>query len=41
MGADEVVDYKTDSVADCVRAFKPNALVDCVGGTECLGAAKT
>lgn len=40
MGADEVVDYTTESVAERVRAAKPDAIIDCVGGTECLGIAK-
>jgi NADPH-dependent curcumin reductase CurA len=34
MGADEMVDYKVESVPDRVRAWKPDAIVDCVGGTE-------
>jgi NADPH:quinone reductase-like Zn-dependent oxidoreductase len=40
MGADEVVDYTAASVAERVRAWKPDAIVDCVGGTECLGIAR-
>lgn len=40
MGADEVVDYTVESVPDRVRAWKPDAIVDCVGGTECLSIAK-
>ncbi|OIW25366.1 alcohol dehydrogenase [Coniochaeta ligniaria NRRL 30616] len=40
MGADEVVDYTTTSVPERVRAFAPDAIIDVVGGTECLGIAK-
>ncbi|KAI9725186.1 MAG: zinc ion binding [Chrysothrix sp. TS-e1954] len=40
MGADEVVDYTTESVYERVRDFAPDAIIDCVGGTECLGLAK-
>ena len=40
MGADEVVDYTVESVSERVRAWKPDAIVDCVGGTECLGIAR-
>ena len=40
MGADEVVDYTAESVAERVRAWTPDAIVDCVGGTECLGIAR-
>ncbi|KPM40539.1 hypothetical protein AK830_g6024 [Neonectria ditissima] len=39
MGADEVVDYKTTSVPERVKAFRPDAIVDCVGGTGCVGLA--
>ena len=37
IGADEVVDYTAESVAARVRGWQPDAIVDCVGGTECLG----
>ena len=37
LGADEVVDYTAESVAARVRGWTPDAIVDCVGGTECLG----
>jgi len=40
MGASEVIDYTKDDVPSCVRAAKPDAIIDCVGGTECLGIAK-
>jgi NADPH:quinone reductase-like Zn-dependent oxidoreductase len=40
MGADEVVDYTAKSVSGRVKAWKPDAIVDCVGGTECLEIAK-
>lgn len=39
MGAREVVDYTTTSVRDRVRSFGPDAIIDMVGGTECLGIA--
>ncbi|KAI3321018.1 alcohol dehydrogenase [Xylariaceae sp. AK1471] len=40
-GADEVVDYTAapDAVRNAVAAFKPDAIIDCVGGTECIGLA--
>ncbi|GAB7352680.1 hypothetical protein MBLNU459_g3041t1 [Dothideomycetes sp. NU459] len=40
MGAATVVDYNRGSVAEAVRGFAPDAIIDCVGGTECLGVAK-
>lgn len=40
LGADEVVDYTKSSVREGVKAFKPDAIIDDVGGTECLGIAK-
>ena len=41
LGADEVVDYTTspDAVVNGVRAFSPGAVIDCVGGTDCIGIA--
>lgn len=39
MGADEVVDYTKTSVPEAVRKFGPAAILDCVGGTECLQLA--
>ena len=41
LGANELVDYTSspDAVVNAVTAFKPNAIVDCVGGTECIGLA--
>jgi reticulon-4-interacting protein 1, mitochondrial len=40
-GATEVVDYTTSpsAVVDAVRNFKPSAIADCVGGTDCIGLA--
>jgi NADPH:quinone reductase-like Zn-dependent oxidoreductase len=40
-GAQEVVDYTSspDAVRSAVAAFKPGAIIDCVGGTECIGLA--
>jgi NADPH:quinone reductase-like Zn-dependent oxidoreductase len=40
MGAGEVIDYTQQNVPDEIRAAKPDAIIDCVGGTECLGIAK-
>lgn len=40
MGADEVVNYTVESVRNCIRAWNPDVIVDCVGGTECLGIAR-
>lgn len=42
LGADEIVDYTTSSnaVVDAVKKFKPDAIIDCVGGTETIGLAK-
>ena len=41
LGANEVVDYTSspDAVTSAVKAFQPNAIIDCVGGTECIGLA--
>jgi NADPH:quinone reductase-like Zn-dependent oxidoreductase len=41
-GADEVIDYTTslDAVSSAVSTFRPHAIIDCVGGTECIGLAK-
>jgi reticulon-4-interacting protein 1, mitochondrial len=40
MGADQVVDYTQTSVPAAIRAAKPTAIIDCVGGSECLGIEK-
>ncbi|KAI1439455.1 alcohol dehydrogenase [Annulohypoxylon stygium] len=40
MGADKTIDYTTTSVPDEVKAFAPDAIIDFVGGKECLGIAK-
>ncbi|KAM0807584.1 putative Chaperonin 10-like protein [Seiridium cardinale] len=41
-GVDQVTDYTTsaDAVYRAVSIFKPDAIIDCVGGTECIGLAK-
>jgi NADPH:quinone reductase-like Zn-dependent oxidoreductase len=40
MGATFAVDYNTDDVAQAVREYSPAAIIDCVGGTSCVGLAK-
>ena len=40
LGADEVVDYTKQNVREEVKKFKPDAVVDNVGGTECIGLSK-
>lgn len=42
LGADEIVDYTTgpNAVVDAVKAFKPDAIIDNVGGVETIGLAK-
>lgn len=35
--ADEHVDYTSQNVRDGVAKFAPDAVIDCVGGTECIG----
>lgn len=38
LGADEHVDYTSvKSVRSAIQAFEPDAVIDCVGGTECIG----
>lgn len=39
MGAKTVVDYNTQNVPQAVQEFQPAAIIDCVGGTSCLGLA--
>lgn len=39
-GADETIDYTTESVPSRVKAFASDAIIDCVGGAECVGLAK-
>lgn len=39
MGAHDVVDYTAASVPERVKAFAPDGIIDCVGGTECVGLA--
>ncbi|KAF3063537.1 Reticulon-4-interacting protein 1, mitochondrial [Daldinia childiae] len=40
MGADDIIDYTTTNVPEQVKAFAPDAIIDFVGGTECLGISK-
>ena len=40
LGADEVVDYTKQNVRDEVQKFKPDAVIDDVGGTEAIGLSK-
>ncbi|KXT03504.1 hypothetical protein AC578_1648 [Pseudocercospora eumusae] len=35
--ADMHVDYEKEDVREGVAAFEPDAVIDCVGGTECIG----
>ncbi|CAK1366428.1 2-methylene-furan-3-one reductase [Cercospora beticola] len=37
LGADEHVDYTSQNVRENVEKFGPDAVVDCVGGKECIG----
>ncbi|KAF1809296.1 NAD(P)-binding protein [Eremomyces bilateralis CBS 781.70] len=39
MGAEVVVDYTVEKVPEEVRRWGPDAVIDCVGGTECVGIA--
>ena len=39
MGASTVVDYNANDVPDAIKQYKPAAIIDCVGGTTCLGLA--
>ena len=40
MGAISIVDYNNSPVRQLVKEFAPDAIIDCVGGTECLDIAK-
>ena len=40
LGADEIVDYTKQNVREEVKKFKPDAVIDNVGGTECIGLSK-
>jgi NADPH:quinone reductase-like Zn-dependent oxidoreductase len=40
MGASETVDYTQAGYAARIKAFAPDAIIDCVGGTDCLGMAQ-
>lgn len=40
MGATTIIDYNNTSVSTAVKDFGPDAIIDCVGGTECLTLAK-
>lgn len=35
--ADEHIDYTVQDVRDAMLEFGPDAVIDCVGGTECIG----
>nr|POF26017.1 protein yim1 [Quercus suber] len=37
LGADAHVDYTTSNVRTEISKFQPAAVIDCVGGTECIG----
>ncbi|KAK4501849.1 hypothetical protein PRZ48_007658 [Zasmidium cellare] len=37
LGADEHVDYTQEDVRSAVAKFEPDAVIDCVGGTSCIG----
>ncbi|KAI1364078.1 alcohol dehydrogenase [Xylaria arbuscula] len=41
LGADEIVGYTASSsaVKSAVESFRPDAIVDCVSGTDCIGLA--
>ena len=34
LGADKVIDYKTEKVADAVKGLEFDIILDCVGGDE-------
>lgn len=40
LGADEVVDYTKQNIREEVQKFKPDAIIDNVGGTECIGLSR-
>lgn len=40
MGVDVVIDYTKGNVREKVAAEGPDAIIDCVGGTECLDLAR-
>ncbi|KAB2570929.1 putative alcohol dehydrogenase protein [Lasiodiplodia theobromae] len=40
MGVDVVIDYTKGGVREKVAAEAPDAIIDCVGGTECLDLAR-
>ncbi|KAK8106171.1 hypothetical protein PG999_009530 [Apiospora kogelbergensis] len=40
MGVDTIIDYTATEVSGQVQAFAPDAILDFVGGIECLGLAK-
>ncbi|KAK7023940.1 putative alcohol dehydrogenase protein [Favolaschia claudopus] len=40
LGASEIVDYTKTDVRQGVKALEPDAIIDCVGGKECVGIAK-
>ncbi len=40
MGADSLVDYTTEDVPKKIKEFAPDAIIDFVGGSQCVGLAK-
>lgn len=40
LGADEVINYNEQNVREAVKKFKPDAVIDNVGGTDCIGLSK-
>lgn len=41
LGADAHVDYTKEDVRMGVSRFEPDAVIDCVGGTECIGLSSS
>jgi len=39
--ADEHIDYTKQKVRSAVQQFAPDAVIDCVGGTECVGLSSS
>ncbi|KAI1267571.1 NAD(P)-binding protein [Xylariaceae sp. FL1019] len=40
MGAKETIDYTLGGVQQRLKSFAPDAIIDCVGGTDCIGLCK-
>ncbi|CRG88420.1 hypothetical protein PISL3812_05450 [Talaromyces islandicus] len=40
LGADSTADYTSQNVREETTKFQPDAIIDCVGGTECIGVAR-